>query len=495
MRSFSDDSPRVASPRALAPSRYAVPGAVDVAGDLQSASQRLRALAALSGSLTDALAPEDAANLVERHALSLLGASSAVIATLGVLPAASVEEHAASDSSVASAAVALPLVSSLLLVHAIGVPAEVRAALKQLPLDAPVPLAEVAREGEAVFLKSRDEMRRYPDWSAAMIRAGAQAAAVVPVWANGELRGVLGLTWDVSREFTEDDRAFIITLGVMCAQAILRSHLRVAEQRARETAEHANRSKAHFLATISHELRTPINAVMGYTQLLVEEIYGPMSALQKDHLGRVRASGKHLLELVEELLGYARIEAGEEVVRPELVLLADVVEQSLVLVRPLAEAKRLQIRLEGHDAPLELFTDVRKLRQILVNLLANAIKYTESGDIVLLVHIGGVGTDPRVYFEVTDTGRGIAVEDHEHIFDAFWQEDHTMTHGSGSTGLGLSVARQLARLLGGDVLLARSKLARGSTFVVSLPASFATIAAATTGLLPVLHRRRRGDHV
>ena len=438
-------------------------------------------------------------DLVERQALSLLGATSAVIATLGAFPTGSIEPPATGEPSalgvaaVASAGSSAPLASSLRLVHAIGVPAEVRAALAQLPLDAPVPLAQVAREGEAVFLNSRDEMGRYPEWAAAMIRAGARAAAVVPVWANGELRGVLGLTWDTSREFTEDDRAFIITLGVMCAQAILRSHLRVAEHRARETAEHANRTKTHFLATISHELRTPINAVMGYTQLLVEEIYGPVSALQKGHLERVRASGRHLLELVEELLGYARIEAGEERVRPERVLLADVVEQSLVLVRPLAEAKELVIRVEGYAAPLELFTDVRKLRQILVNLLANAIKYTDSGDIVLLLHIGGDASDLRVYFEITDTGRGIAIEDREHIFDAFWQVDHTMTYGVGSTGLGLSVARQLARLLGGDVLLSRSKVARGSTFVASLPVVYAPSAAREPAQLAAHPHRRRGD--
>ena len=122
--------------------------------------------------------------------------------------------------------------------------------------------------------------------------------------------------------------------------------------------------------------------------------------------------------------------------------------------------------------PYDLFTDPRKLRQILVNLLANATKFSGNGDIVLLLRVAGAGADARAYFEVTDAGRGIAVEDYDHIFDAFWQEDHTMTHTIGSTGLGLSVARHLARLLGGDVLLARSKLARGSTFVVSLPAQY-----------------------
>jgi len=467
MRPTPDDTPRVSSHRPSARSGYPPPFS-DVEIDIAlTASHRLRALASLSGSLTDALTPAAAANFIEQQALVVLSATSAVVVTLGAFPSG----HA---SPVATPAATEPVTAqSLHLVHASGIPAEVRATMVTLPLDAPMPLAEVARVGDPLFLQSKEELLRYPDWGAAMIAVGARAAAIVPVWANGELRGVLGLTWGAPRVFDGDERAFVITLGVMCAQAIMRSHLRAAEHLAREDAERANSSKAHFLATISHELRTPINAVMGYTQLLAEEIYGPVSALQKDHLDRVRASGTHLLELVEELLSYARIEAGVEVVHTEKVLASDVIEQSLVLVRPMAEAKALHLRVEGHAEPIELFTDARKLRQILVNLLANAVKFTATGDIVLIVHAGGISDEGRISFEVTDTGRGIAVEHFEHVFDAFWQEDQGQPHNAGSTGLGLSVARQLARLLGGDVLLAQSRLGRGSTFVASLPTRYA----------------------
>jgi signal transduction histidine kinase len=461
MRPTSDDSSHATPHRDSLASDFRLRSSAFGADETRNASLRLRSLAALSGSLTDALSPEDAAALIEQKALSALGATSAVVVTLTNFPP--------TPGPSAPAPHAAPL---LTLVHAIGLRSEIRAELERLPLDAAVPLAEVARSGEPLFLHSAKELRHYPEWGATMIRVGARAAAIVPVWANGELRGVLGLTWKIPRTFDEDERAFVITLGVMCAQAILRSHLRAAEQRSREEAEHANRTKAHFLATISHELRTPINAVMGYTQLLSEEIYGPISPLQKDHLGRVRASGLHLLGLVEELLGYARIEAGEEVVRAEEVLLEDVVEQGFVLVRPLAEKKKLKLRIEGHDAPVQLLTDARKLRQILVNLLANAIKYTPSGDIVLEVSVRGAGEGARINFDVTDTGRGIRAENHEHVFDAFWQEDATTMPAEGSTGLGLSVARQLARLLGGDVTLARSSVASGSTFVLSLPVRY-----------------------
>ena len=466
MRPGSDDAPHGATASVSSSSRHVATPARNPDDDPRSASHRLRALALLSGSLTDALSPEDAASLVEREALVALGATSAIVVTLGAFPS----EHVLAAGEPAPS-------PSLMLIHAIGIAEEVHAALRELPVDALVPFAEVARDGEALFLRSRDELLSYPEWGNAMVRAGANAAAIVPVWANGKLRGVLGLTWGAPRTFDEDERAFVITLGIMCAQAILRSYLKLAEQRAREEAEHANLTKARFLSTISHELRTPINAVMGYTQLLTEEIYGPVSSLQKQHLSRVFASGKHLLELVEELLGYARIEAGEDVVRPTKIMLADVVAESLVLVHPLAVRKGMEIRVEGYSEPLEVFIDARKTRQILVNLLANAVKFTAKGDILLVVRVTGSGDEARLHFEVTDTGLGIAPEDQEHIFDAFWQEDHSRTNSGGGTGLGLSVARQLARLLGGDVLLVRSKVACGSTFLATLPVHYVAPAA------------------
>jgi len=462
----SDHAPHAAPPLAPPLPEYQPLRPADLAGEeISGASRRLRALAALSGSLTDALGPEEAADLVEQKALSALGATSAVVVTLGPFPPPVAPSVGAFAPNVAA---------TLTVVHAIGLPAEVRAALEQLPLDAPVPLAEVARSGEPLFLPSEQELRRYSDWGGAMINAGARAAAIVPVWANGELRGVLGLAWAAPRSFDEDERAFVLTLGVMCAQAIMRAHLRAAERQAREAAEQANRSKAHFVATISHELRTPMNAVLGYTELLADEIDGPISALQKDHLGRARASGQHVLGLIEDLLSYARVEAGEEVVRGEPVLLADVVEQSLVLIRPLADRKGLHIRTQGPSEPTELHTDPRKLRQILVNVLANAVKFTDTGDVRLFSHVEREAEEAvvTVSFEVTDTGPGMSLLDQKHIFEPFWQADPRATNSSGSTGLGLPVARQLARLLGGDLFLSRSVLGAGSTFVVSLPGRY-----------------------
>jgi signal transduction histidine kinase len=471
-RTASDLTPRVTPGHAAA-----VSGVPEV---VSSASVRLRALAALSGSLTDALTPEAAAYLVEQKALTALGAVSAVVVTLGAFPPPSAFPR---GQALVPIAYAPPPALTLHVLHAIGVPGTIRDALEALPLDAPVPFAEVAREGKPVFLSSVEEMQRYPEWASAMMGARARAAAIVPVWANGELRGVLGLAWPEPHAFDEDERAFVLTLGVMCAQAIMRAHLKAAELDARQAAEQANDSKAHFLATISHELRTPVNAVIGYSAMLSDEMYGPVSDMQRDHLARMKASGRHLLGLIEDLLGYARIEAGEEVVRAETVRLIDVVHESVDLVRPLADEKGLQLRVEKHAATTELHTDARKLRQILVNVLGNAIKYTTTGDVTLDVRIeglepGDVTPYVRVFFDVTDTGAGLSLADQAHVFDLYWQQDPASTHTSGSSGLGLSVARQLARLLGGDVTIANSVLGKGSTFVVSLRARYVAVPSA-----------------
>jgi signal transduction histidine kinase len=431
----------------------------DDAGGKSSASSRLRALATLSGSLTDALDPDDAAKLVEDTALGALGATSAVVVTLGRFP----PEHAVAGRPTP------PKDASLHLIHAVGVPDEVRAALEEVPLSAPVPLAEVARSGEAIFMRTEQDLRAWEDWGRAMIEANAKAAAIVPVWANGEMRGVLALAWPTPQEFDDDDCAFVLTLGVMCAQALLRSHLREEESKARQAAERANIAKANFLTMISHELRTPLNAMIGYSELISEGIDGPLTSSQSDHLGKMQQSSSHLMTLIEELLGHARLEAGAERVEPEPVRLIDMIESTLTLVRPLAEQKGIGIRVESSDKSIELFTDPRKLRQILVNLLANAVKYTDEGDVELLVHILGAEVPVKIVFTVTDTGLGMSAGVQAHIFDAFWQADPNATLTSGSTGLGLPIARQLVRLLGGDLVIAGSIPGAGSTFVVTLP--------------------------
>jgi len=441
-------------------------GAALLVPRLSSASRRLRALAALSGSLTDALSPDDAAKIVEREALVALDANSAVVVTRGAFPPT--VEQSLGDS-------VLP--GRLNVVHAIGLSDAVLATLRGALIESAIPLAVVARLGEAMYLSTPEALGEHGAWGEAMLAGGAHSAAIVPVWANGELRGVLGLGWGTRHVFAEDDRAFVSTLGVMCAQALMRAHLRAAERAAREeaqearvVAERANASKALFLRTISHELRTPIDAAMNYAELLSKDLETSASPQQRVQLQHMQASNAHLLGLVEELLGFSRLEAGQVAIRPEFAKLGTVIEQSLALVQPIAVARGVTLRLHGEVQDIEMFTDPQKLRQVLVNLMANAVKYTAAeGSVVLMVHLEGLGDVVSMEIQVTDTGRGITPADQQHIFGPFWQALPEDVPKDGSTGLGLSVARQLARLLGGDVRLAPTEAGVGSSFVVTLP--------------------------
>jgi signal transduction histidine kinase len=209
-------------------------------------------------------------------------------------------------------------------------------------------------------------------------------------------------------------------------------------------------------------LRTPLNAIIGYQSLLKEGIDGPLNDSQLNQLKRIRASADHLLALIDEVLTFSRVEAGKEVVQREEVSLRSIVDEALTMITPLAEVKGLALRVEGDD--VGLYTDGGKVRQILLNLLSNAIKFTDSGEVV----IRSQSDAEKVMVSVTDTGIGIAPENLERIFDPFWQVEQRSTRKVGGTGLGLSVSRTLARLIGGDIR-AESELGKGSTFTLTLP--------------------------
>ncbi|MGI9181648.1 MAG: chemotaxis protein CheB [Longimicrobiaceae bacterium] len=231
---------------------------------------------------------------------------------------------------------------------------------------------------------------------------------------------------------------------------------------AKIAAESANLLKGSFLATMSHEFRTPLTAMLGYSELL--DLDGPLTTPQVEKIERIKVCGWHLASMIDEILTFAKLDEGCETVRYEKVDARMIAREAKVLVEPSAEAKDLALVLSLPDEAVELDMDADKARQILVNLCGNAVRYTERGEINLEVRAEG----ERVVFEVRDTGIGIAPEDQAHIFERFWRADNATTRAFGGMGIGLAAAREFSRLLGGDVEV-ESELGRGSTFRVWLP--------------------------
>jgi PAS domain S-box-containing protein len=235
-------------------------------------------------------------------------------------------------------------------------------------------------------------------------------------------------------------------------------------ERLYEQVKNASQAKTDFLATISHELRTPLNAIIGYAQLLEDGIPEPIPDSARQRASRIHYSAEHLRQLIEEILTFSRIEADRERVDVQSFPLPELVEQIRAVIEPLASEKSLDLRIEEPSAPVELRTDARKLRQILLNLLHNAVKFTAEGEVALSVR----ADEADLRFEVHDTGIGIEPANVDRIFEPFWQVEQTMTRSAEGAGLGLAVVRRLTELLGGE-LRVESTPGQGSTFRGRVP--------------------------
>ena len=231
--------------------------------------------------------------------------------------------------------------------------------------------------------------------------------------------------------------------------------------------ERASVLKSQFLANTSHEFRTPLNAILGYTHMLLHGIDGKLTTQQRRSLSAVDSNGRHLLAIINDILDIARIEAGKMPLTVSTFAISEVIHEVMAEIEPIVTRSRLTIAVRVDPEMADVRTDRKKLKQIVLNLVGNALKFTPEGSVCIDASRARSGEE--IAIAVTDTGIGVADADHEKIFEDFRQADNSPTREYGGTGLGLSICRRLAGMLGGRITVV-SSLGRGSTFTVSLPA-------------------------
>lgn len=410
----------------------------------EQANERTARLQAITAGLSEAVTPEAVAGVIVDAGVEALDAASGALVV--TRPDGALE-----------------------MVRSLGLPEIVEDRFALFQPEAGLPLAEAIRTEELVAVEDLEQrMERYPDLRDIADLMGTRAMVAVPLRSGTGVVGSLGFGYRSERAFSDRDREFLLALGHQCAQALERAWLYETEHAAREAAEAASRAKSQFVAMMSHELRTPLSAIIGYQELLSEQIPGPLNEEQRRHLGRIRTSASHLRDLINQILELSRIEAGKEEVARQRTDLAELTEGVTRVLEQEAERKGLDLVVRVPES-VSATTDPAKVRQILINLISNAIKFTETGSVtVSLEEAESVDGVREACVTVADTGPGIAAEDRERIFDVFTQVDQSMTRSAGGSGLGLAVSRRLARLLGGSLGL-ESEPGEGSTFTLRIP--------------------------
>jgi signal transduction histidine kinase len=334
------------------------------------------------------------------------------------------------------------------------------------PLGAPLPMPTVAREGRPLIVSNIEEKnRRFPAIASIHDPDGIESLAAYPLRIGNEVTGVILVRFTEPHDLDAADHAFMTAMSRIAAEAFERARLFEAERRAREEAETANRAKAAFLASMSHELRTPLQAALGFAQLVRSGVYGPVNEQQVEVLGRVERSQTHLARLIDDILDFARLEAGRVRVESEPVPLAEVLGDLFPLVEPQAVKKRIELAVLPPEDGMTVMADRHRLQQVLVNLVGNAIKFTpENGTI----RVGALADGRTARIFIRDTGRGIPADRLQSIFEPFVQVEDSLTRTASGAGLGLAISRDLARAMGGD-LGVESEFGVGSTFTVTLP--------------------------
>lgn len=410
------------------------------------ASNRSMELQTISAALSSAVTPEQVADIFLSMGLKAVSGKNALIA----IPAADRKNAEIFASR--------------------GYPAEIIAEWCEFPVNVDVPVTETITHRRPTYVRSLNQARtRYPLIVAAMEKGGEQSHASLPLIVKNEVIGVLSLGFAEPQDFDEDRERFMMTLAGLCAQAFERSRIYESETAARALAESANKAKSGFLATVSHEIRTPLSAIIGYCELLGKPEMQPEKL--NVFVQGIERNSKALARLVDDLLDLSKVEAGQISVENVEFHVTSCVHEAIESLRPEAERKHLKFKFTRRDGvPGKITSDPYRLRQILLNIVGNAIKFTDSGSVDVVMSARDLPETGRrsLVFSVIDTGIGLRPEAQSILFQPFSQVHGPDDQRRTGTGLGLVISRKLARMMGGDVRLVSSSPNDGTVFEIEI---------------------------